>query len=267
MTWYLLAAATAYIATQCALCRSPLPPGLWPALVLMLVGAGAVIVSKARAGAAAAPQAGRAAAGAGSTGSMHIAGGSWMLAWGPLPADKAVQRGQGTPRDLSWLLVGSTSGEFCIPAGRCLLFADMAADIQPVTDTGMLAAPEMPVSPPFHNCHSKPLSQRCLHSLLPPQAVCLRGGTAWAWDWPLLERFAWQASCFWSRQAQRGAAGCCSVHAAQQFTGRVGQGRQGRGATVQVGQEQSPSTLSSGEPSLPTEHRHACLLCRGPTGS
>ncbi|KAL4420547.1 hypothetical protein ABPG75_010203 [Micractinium tetrahymenae] len=56
------------------LLRSPVPKGLWPALLLMLLGAGMVIASKARS------QSGP--AGAEGTG-VPPAGSSWLWAWGP----------------------------------------------------------------------------------------------------------------------------------------------------------------------------------------
>lgn len=99
-------------------CSSPLPPGLFPALLFMLLGAGMVIVSKAIGG-----------GGGGGQSPGHGAG--WLLAWAPLgqsvgPAGFPGLGGELTWRDgvgLSLAFVGTLALAFfmlLVQTSRCL---------------------------------------------------------------------------------------------------------------------------------------------------
>lgn len=101
-----------------ALLSSPLPPGLFPALLFMLLGAGMVIVSKAIGG-----------GGGGGQSPGHGAG--WLLAWAPLgqsvgPAGFPGLGGELTWRDgvgLSLAFVGTLALAFfmlLVQTSRCL---------------------------------------------------------------------------------------------------------------------------------------------------
>lgn len=76
-----------------AMFRSPLPPGLWPAMAFMLLGASAVIASKTHAGSG--------------DSSNGAAVNSWIQAWSPLPQQHTVLPMMDT---LSLTLGGRQSG-------------------------------------------------------------------------------------------------------------------------------------------------------------
>jgi hypothetical protein len=83
-----------------ALLQSPLPPGLWPALALMLLGGGAVIASKAYTG------------GGANRNSSMAAGNSWMMAWGPTPTGAVWPAALGSSNSSS----AAAGAAFVLPA-------------------------------------------------------------------------------------------------------------------------------------------------------